>query len=188
MRWRREHVAHRPARPLPRKFGRAKSASGRPVPAARAAADRRSCRTSSWTGKSRAASATRCRWWSTRRTGSCGWPGYGIDEAFRVTDPAQAVIILRLKAVWEALLELDVEESVVLDGARRRRRADLEFLDQVPARTNGRSRSASSCRAVDAGQRRARRHHRPGHHRHHEGQRALPDLRARRSTTASSTS
>ena len=31
--------------------------------------------------------------------GLCGWPGYGIDEAFRVTDPAQAVLILRLKAL-----------------------------------------------------------------------------------------
>ena len=68
----------------------------------------------------RDAARPRCRWSSTRPIGLCGWPGYGIDEAFRVTDPAQAVIILRLKAGWEALLELDVEESVVLDGARRR--------------------------------------------------------------------
>ena len=61
--------------------------------------DGRSCRTSSWTGK----------WPGGARDGvplvvdeadRIVWvAGHGIDEAFRVTDPAQAVIILRLKAV-----------------------------------------------------------------------------------------
>ena len=87
--------------------------------------------------------------------------GHRLMTEFRVTDPAQAVIILRLR-LWEALFELDLEESVVLDGARRRRRPHLELLDQTPADTRitvrvqrvhvvGRSRARSS-RVVITGQ------------------------------------
>ena len=47
----------------------------------------------------RDAARYRCRSWWTNATGSCGSPGYAIDEEFRVTDPAQAVIILRLKVL-----------------------------------------------------------------------------------------
>ena len=62
-----------------------------------------------------------------------------------------------------------LKSLVVLDGARRRRRAHLEFLDQVPAARAAPSRSASSWRRADAGQRRARHDHRPGNHRRHQG-------------------
>ena len=40
--------------------------------------------------------------------------GHAIDEDFRVTDPAQAVLVLRLKLLG-GLRELDLEESGVLD-------------------------------------------------------------------------
>ena len=89
----------RSPRPLRGPFGRTKSPPGRPVPARSGSAAGRSCRTISWTGKSRATSATRCRSSSTKCDRIVWVAGYGIDEAFRVTDPAQAVLILRLKAL-----------------------------------------------------------------------------------------
>ena len=93
-----------------------------------------------------ASAATPSRWWWTTADRIVWVAGYAIDEEFRVTDPAQAVLILRLKRSGRLCVNSTLEESVVLDRARRRRCAHLELLDEVPAARSPGHVSASSCR------------------------------------------
>ena len=177
------------ARPLRRNSGRAKSASGRPVSAPLDWAGARNSRTFSSTGKSPAQRAIACRSSSTQRTGLCGSPGTRIDEAFRVTDPSQAVLILRLKACGRLCLNSTLKSLLfwmvlVVVGV-----LIWNFSTKFQTARAARRPSASSCRAVDAGN--VARVTITGQDITgvHQGQRTdLPHLRARRSTTAWSTS
>ena len=114
--------------------------------------------------------------------------GYAIDEEFRVTDPAQAVVILRLKAVGRLCLNSTLKSLLfwmvlVVVGVliwnfstKFQQQRASGHVQRVHARG---SKPAHVARVDD---------HRAGNHRHHQGQRARSTPTRRASTKASPTS